>query len=224
MRTIDISQGWHEGMPKFDADWYPEFRINHQMTPETDPARVGRTFTSLTLFAHNGTHVESSLHFAADGVAIHDVPLDTFIGRTCVADVSHIGDLQPVSGSDLDAAVGHAWTPGDRLLIRTDHPLRHLGAADYWDTPPYLDPSAADWILDNRASLVGMDCITEKPGDPAFPIHRAILLNGIPLLENIANLHRVEQTVVWLCAAPVAVAGVEAAPARAVVIEGLLSN
>ncbi|WP_242910396.1 cyclase family protein [Actinomadura terrae] len=221
MRIIDISQGWRVGMPKYNADWYPEFSVDHVMTPRTDPAGVDRTFTYLHLFAHNGSHVESGLHFYPGGAEIGSFPLDRFIGPACVADLSHRGDLDPVTGDMLDKAVGSSLRPGMRLLIRTDHPVRHLDNHDYWDTPPYLEESAAAWIVERQVSVVGMDCITEKPGDRAFPIHRALLRHEIPILENLANLHAVSDTVVWLFAAPLKITGVEAAPCRAVVIEGM---
>jgi arylformamidase len=219
MRIIDISQGWRVGMPRYRADWYPEFSIDRVMTPQTDPAHVDRTFSQLHLFPHNGSHVESGLHFYQDGSEIDAIPLERFIGPTCVADLSFCRDLEPVTAEMLDKAVGHALEPGMRLLIRTDHPLRHLDNDDYWDTPPFIAESAAAWIVERQAAVVGMDCITERPGDPAFPIHRALLAHEIPILENLANLHEVRRSQVWLFAAPIKVAASEAAPCRAVVIE-----
>ncbi len=220
MRVIDISQGWYEGMPSFGASWYPDFSLERAMTPETDPAKVDRTFSTLHLFPHNGSHVESRFHFYPDGEKIDEVPLETFAGRACVADLSHKGDLEGVGADDLAGAVGDVWRPGDRLLIRTDHPTRHLGSADYWDVAPFLTPSAADWIVENQAALVGMDCVTEEPGDRTSPVHRRVLGAAIPLLENLAGLHQVTERVTWLFALPIKVADAEAAPVRAVVVEG----
>ncbi|MFI9123639.1 cyclase family protein [Streptomyces bikiniensis] len=219
MSFIDISQGWYEGMPSYDAPWYPQFSINPVMTPESDPAGVGRTFTELRIFPHNGTHIETGFHFFADREKIDEVPLETFVGPAMVADLSHKRDLEPITGEDLDNIIGEAWRPGLRLLIRTDHPLLHLGKSDYWDTPPYLTPSAADWMVDNHVSLVGLDCLTEQPGDRTSPVHRRLLEAGIPILENIQNLHLVSRADVHLVALPIKVSGVEAAPTRALVFE-----
>ena len=222
MKIVDISQGWYVGMPSFGATWYPTFTIDRAMTPESDPAQVDRTFSTLHLFSHNGSHVESGYHFDPAGPQIDDVPLETFMGRACVADLSYKRDLEPVEADDLAAAVKDVWQPGDRLLIRTDHPRRHLGEDDYWDVATYLTASAADWAVDNGASLVGMDCVTERPGERAFPVHRRLLRAGIPLLENLQNLHLVTEQVTWLTALPIKVSDVEAAPVRAVVIEGMV--
>ena len=219
MTFVDISQGWYDGMPSYEASWYPEFSSHPVMTPASDPSGVGRTFTELHLFPHNGTHIESGYHFFQDGKKIDEVPLETFIGPAVVADLSHKQDLDPVTGDDLEKAVGEVWQEGHRLLIRTDHPVRHLGDPDYWATAAYLTPEAADWIVEHRASLVGMDCITEKPGPGDSPVHRRLLGAGVPILENIRNLHLISKREVHLVALPVLVSGVEAAPTRALVFE-----
>lgn len=74
MKMIDISQGWYPGMPSYDAPWYPEFGTRRAMTPATDPANGGRTFSDLNLFPHNGSHVESGFHFYEDREKIDEVP------------------------------------------------------------------------------------------------------------------------------------------------------
>ncbi|QIP83904.1 cyclase family protein [Streptomyces sp. Tu 2975] len=220
MKMVDISQGWYEGMPSYNASWYPKFGIRKAMSPETDPAGVGRTFSDLQIFPHNGTHVESGFHFYENGAKIDEVPLETFVGRVVIADLSDHRDLDPVTGDELEKAVRDVWQAGDRLLIRTDHPNRYLGREDYWDKPPYLTLSSADWMVENDVALVGMDCITERPDDRSGQVHRRLLAANIPILENIQNLDRITSQVAHLMALPVKISGVEAAPARAVVFDG----
>ncbi|MFJ3103625.1 cyclase family protein [Streptomyces sp. NPDC086835] len=220
MKMVDISQGWYEGMPSYNASWYPKFGIRKAMSPETDPAGVGRTFSDLQIFPHNGTHVESGFHFYENGAKIDEVPLETFVGRVVIADLSDHRDLDPVTGDELEKAVRDVWQAGDRLLIRTDHPNRYLGREDYWDKPPYLTLSSADWMVENDVALVGMDCITERPDDRSGQVHRRLLAANIPILENIQNLDRITSRVAHLMALPVKISGVEAAPARAVVFDG----
>lgn len=218
-RLIDITHGYYPGMPSYPADWFPKFALHRAMTPETDPNGTKRTFSRFDLFPHNATHIEYTLHFDPSGEGIDAVPLSVLVGRACVANLSHKRDLEPVTGDDLEAAVGAVFQTGDRLLIRTDYLQNNWGAPDYWDRPPYLTPSAADWAVERGAVLVGFDCLTERPGDAASPVHHRLLGARIPLLEYITNLHEVRETVVQLVALPIKVAGAEAAPARAVVIE-----
>jgi arylformamidase len=220
MRVVDLTHGFYPGMPAYPADWFPRFTIDRAMTPLSDPAGTGRTFSQLHLFPHNATHIEFQLHFDPDGAPINAVPLSTLIGRACVADLSYKQDLDPVTADDLEKAVGPVWRPGDRLLVRTDYLHRAWGRADYWGRSPYLTPSAADWAVTHGAVLVGLDCLTERPGDTSSPVHRRLLSVGIPLLEYVTNLHQLSQRVIQLIALPIKVAEVEAAPARVVAVEG----
>lgn len=150
MRIVDITHGYYHGMPSYPAAWYPRFAIHEVMTPATDPADTGRTFTRLELFAHNATHIESARHFYRDRETLDRVPLEVFIGRACVADLSHKQPCEPVTDEDLQKAVGDVWQPGDRLLVRTDYLRDHWGRQDYWDRPPYLTPSSADWAVEHK--------------------------------------------------------------------------
>jgi arylformamidase len=218
-RLVDLTQGFYEGMLSYPAEWFPKFSVDRQMTPETDPYGTKRTFSNLHLFPHNGTHIEYRLHFYPGSEGINAVPLETLIGRACVADLSYKKDLEPVTGEDLEETLRPVWTPGDRLLIRTDYLHRNWGKADYWDRPPYLTVSAASWAIENKAILVGFDCLTERPGDPQSPVHHALLAANIPILEYLANLHELTEQVVQLYALPIKVDGVEAAPARVVAVE-----
>jgi arylformamidase len=218
-RMVDITHGFYSRMPSYPASWFPESFLERAMTPETDPADTQRTFSMLHIFPHNATHMEYKLHFFPDGEGIDEVPLDTLIGRACVAHLPEKEELEPVTGHDLERAVGKSWQDGDRLLVRTDYLHRFWGRPDYWDRPPYLTPSAAQWAVERKARLVGIDCLTERPGDTTSPVHRTLLAAGIPILEYITNLHKVSATVVQLIALPIKVQDAEATPTRAVVIE-----
>ncbi|GCE15624.1 cyclase family protein [Tengunoibacter tsumagoiensis] len=219
MQFIDITQGFYADMPSFQAKWYPKSAIYAVMTPETDPAHTGRTFTRLELFAHNATHVDVPQHFYAQKETLDQIPLDTFIGHTCIADLSHKAPREPITGDDLEQALNGIWTAGSRLIIRTDYHHHYWGHADFWDKPPYLVLSAADWIVEHGAVLVGLDCITDKPGDTTQPVHFRLLGAGVPILEYITNLHQIKQPTGYLIALPTKVDGVEAAPVRAIFVE-----
>ena len=120
---------------------------------------------------------------------------------------------------DLERVLRPVWREGDRLLVRTDYLRNNWGRPDYWDVPPYLTPSAAEWAIDNGASLFGLDCLTERPGDAESPVHHALLAAGIPLLEYVTNMHELTKQVVQLFALPIKAAGAEAAPARVIAME-----
>ena len=221
MKLIDLTQGFYEGLAPYDADWYPHFRIRKVMEPDADPNGTTRTFTQHEIFPHNATHIESALHFFPNGQAIADVPLDTLVGPAIVADLSAKGDLDPIEAGDLEAAVGDLDCGGKRLLVRTDYVDRRWGAKDFWDKPPYLTTSAAEWIIEHRIRMVGLDCLTERPGDRASPVHIALLKRDIPIIEYLRNMGELTSREVLLIALPLLVHGVEATAARSIAVEGI---
>lgn len=221
MRLIDISLAYAEGMPAFNAPWYPPFALRPAMTPATDPSGLGRTFTQVLLNPHNATHVDAPSHFFAGRTGAGELPIAPFFGRAVIADLSDKGALEPISGDDLERAVDDVWQQGDRLLIATQYLDRHWGEPDFWDRPPFLATSAAEWAVERGAALVGLDCLTEEPGHRQMPVHRTLLDAGIPILEYLCNLGAATERRPWLTALPVKIAGVEAAPVRAVLVEGV---
>lgn len=220
MKIVDLTQGFYVGLKPYDAAWYPRFDMKAVMIPSTDPNGTTRTFTQHNIFCHNATHVESSLHFFPDGKPINEVELDTLIGHAIVADLSYKLPKEAIYAVDLEKAVGDIVCEGCRLLIRTDYLDNYWDSEAYWDNPPYLTPDAVNWILEKRIKLVGIDCLTEKPGDINSPVHIGLLSNNIPIIEYVRNMNKLSQREVFLIALPIHVKGAEAAAARVVAIEG----
>jgi arylformamidase len=221
LRLVDLTHGFTEGMPSFDAPWYPRCKVERTMTPQTDPAGAGRTFSHLHLFPHNATHVDAPRHFFPNGAEVEDLGLDPFIGPAVVADLTAVPLRGAIDAGDLQQALADRLRRGDRVLLRTDHLDRHWGRPDFWHTSPYLTGGAATWLVEQGVRLVGVDFNPEITPTREFPVHRTLLGAGIPLLEYICNLRQVRGDRCYLLALPTRVVGVEATPVRTLVIEGV---
>lgn len=223
MRIVDLTLSFSAGMPAYGASWYPSFELRSIMTPETDPAGQGRRFSQFLMNPHNATHVDAPSHFVPGAAGVNELDSALFFGPALVLDLTAKGLREPITGADLAAACGNGPVgdpAGGRLLIRTDYLDGHWGEPEFWQNPPYLTHDAALWCVAQGVRLVGLDCLTEEPGDRAFPVHRTLLAAGIPILEYIHNMAQLRQNRVWLCAMPVLVSGAEATPVRAVALEG----
>lgn len=214
LRYIDLTHGFAEGMPGFASDWYPSFRIEQTMTPATDPAGAGRTFSYLHLFPHNATHVDAPSHFFAGAAGVAELGLGPFIGPAVVADLSEVAPGEAIDQGRLAQALAERYQPGDRILIRTDHLDRHWGRPDFWHHSPYLTAEAAAYLVELGTPLVAVDFNPEVVPTEAFPVHRTLLGNGIPILEYVRNLGALPARC-QLFAPPLLIEGVEAAPCRA---------
>ncbi|MHB8062821.1 MAG: cyclase family protein [Ruminiclostridium sp.] len=224
MKIVDLTQGFYIGLKPYNAAWYPRFEMKAVMIPSTDTNGTTRTFTQHNIFCHNATHVESSLHFFPDGKPINEVDLEILVGPAIVADLSYKSVREPIYADDLEKAVGDIVNDGCRLLIRTDYLNNYWESDSYWDNPPYLTLDAVNWIVEKKIKLVGIDCLTEKPGDITSPVHFNLLKNDIPIIEYIKNMNQLSQKEVFLIALPILVKGAEAAAARVIAIDGKVTG
>ena len=88
----------------------------------------------------------------------------------------------------------------------------------------YLTPGAVGWLADQGCRLIGLDSPTYDPMDSqTLDAHHALAGAGIANLENLV-LDDVPEGLYTLAALPLAVVGMDAAPVRAVLIEGTFTT
>jgi arylformamidase len=216
LEIVDLSVALSEAMPKFPAEWFPPFAVE-----EVHPPTVGRSrrFTSLQLFAHNATHVESSDHVMLDGATIDTLPLDYFAGFPVIVDLRDVPESTEVP-LDLVRDRLRSSDPGGVILLMTSYDDRKWGQADFWQRSPWLSVEAAEYIASTKPALIGLDFQTEKPLSTDFLVHRALMAEGAVLCEYLFNLERMDGDALFL-ALPIKIAGVEAAPVRAVGVKSV---
>ena len=185
------------------------------------PGGAGQIVRGAHMRLHAGTHVDAQAHFVKGGKELYDLPLETFIGDAVVANLSDIAPDTAITARDLERTVGGTLRRGDRLLIRTDW-NRHYGEPGWAEGSPYLATDAVDWCVQQGVILVGMDFSHAK--DPAdspcvYYASRVLCENNILVMAYLQNLDRITKERVTLIALPLAIAGVESAPVRAVVLE-----
>jgi len=175
----------------------------------------------LALSAHTGTHVDAPVHFIAGAAAVETLDLNMLIGpcRVCTIETGgkHIG------AGDLTSL---ALPPSTRrLLLKTANSrLWARSPAVFQNDFVALTADAAQWIVDHRIGLIGIDYLSVEPLENAPPIvHRTLLGAGVILLEGI-NLTDVPPGAYTLVCLPLKIAGSDGAPARAILIEDERGN
>jgi len=207
MRVIDISIPLSERTPTYPGD--PPFgRASAKSRAKGDAAEV----SLLTLGSHAGTHVDVPHHFVAGGADLSAVGLEAFVGPCRVVEATARRRLE---GADVAAA---APAPGERILFKTDNSAlwgREGFARDY----AYLTGGAAEALAARGVVLVGWDYLSvEEFGAKGAPAHEALLAAGVMILEGL-NLSGVRAGEYFLAALPLAVAGGDGSPVRAVLVE-----
>ena len=153
-----------------------------------------------SMCAHNGTHIDAPLHFLKDGDAVHQIPLEHFVGECCVLEEN--GDI---SATDAREIIRKAVEKGaqKRILIK--------GAATVTEEAARVFAEANILLLGNESQSVG-------PVDAPMAVHKILLSKNIVLLEGIV-LDEVKEGRYILNCAPLNIMGFEGSPCRAILIE-----
>lgn len=209
MPTIDLSLPIRNAQPTFPGD--PAVRI----APHGTLAKAGYNITALSFSTHCGTHLDAPRHFFDEGPAVDEIPLERFHGPAVLVDLGVLAASTPIT-VDLLAPHAPKFYPGATVLIRTGWDAA-WGSDRYFRDYPSLTPGAARWIARRRIGLLGLD--TPSPGQAWKETHEALLdpERAIVLVECLCNLDRLPAGF-HFAAFPLAIAGADGSPVRAVAI------
>jgi arylformamidase len=205
MTLIDISPALCAETPVFPDD--TSFRAVRTWTLGRDcPVNVSKFETT----THIGAHADAPLHYDAEGAPIDRVPLDAYIGPCTVV---HAFDVRRHLGVEqLKAAVrGRAINP--RILIR----FYETAPQNEWDAGfPAISADAIHWLADRGVILIGVDTPSLDPqSSKLMDAHRAVFARDLRILEGLV-LDDAPEGDYELIALPLKLAGLDAAPVRAV--------
>lgn len=157
---------------------------------------------------HIGTHIEGPLHHPRGSRCLTEFPLETFMGEAVVLDFSH---LKPSKGRGLPIEAGHleGVKAGDIVLMRS--PYRGGEA-------PYISPEAAEALLEKGIKMLGIQGIgVEARGSTTT--HDRLLLNDIPIIEELLNLDELIRERVFFIGLPLKIRDIDSSWIRAIALE-----
>jgi len=203
-RTLwDITPPVSSATPVWPGDTPFQHAPSWQMDAHC-PVNVGR----ITMSPHTGAHTDAPLHYAADGAAIGEVPLDAYLGPCRV--IHCIGATPVVSPEQIAHALD--GTP-PRVLLRT----YARAPIEAWDSG--FCAVAAETIAllaAHGVRLIGIDTPSLDPQESkTMDAHRAVHVHGLAILEGIV-LDEVPAGDYELIALPLRLTGLDASPVRAV--------
>lgn len=202
-RLIDISQPVRPGFAGFPGDTaYAETR--HFAIGPGCSVNVAR----ITMSTHCGTHADAPLHYAPDGAPIGALALEPYVGPCRVIDARGPGAL-----CTLDDIADKLDSAPPRILLR----LAETTDPNRWPTGfRALSSDVIELLATRDVVLVGIDTPSVDPETSKdLPAHRAALRADMRILENLVLAH-VAPGDYELLALPVNLAGLDAAPVRAV--------
>lgn len=200
---IDISVMVSASTPEWPGDTPHACQWTWQMA-RGDSVNV----SSIAGSPHVGTHADAPFHVDAGWATADALPLESFTGPATVVDVSRFEG--PLSLESLGLTGGVA---GGRLLLRTGKCIAAGSFPDHW---PWLGEDAVRDLLRAGLRLLGVDAPSVDARDSkSLDVHRALFQGGACVLENL-DLRDVPGGDYHLTALPLRLAGLDAAPVRAV--------
>jgi arylformamidase len=207
MKIYDISVTIKEGMTVY------------KNKPEKQPAiRVVQDFSTATahesrvdMDVHCGTHLDAPLHMVPGGATIETIGLEQLVGPSRVLDLMHVQDA--ITVADLEK---YQVQQGEWLLFKT----RNSNVESFDFDFVYLDAEAAEYLGARGVRGIGTDALGIERAQPGHPTHKTLFKHGVLIVEGL-RLREVAEGSYLLVIAPLKLEGIDAAPARALLIEGL---
>jgi arylformamidase len=204
-RLVDVSVLLAPGLATYPGN--PAYEISPvDRIADGDGANNSR----LVMGTHTGTHVDAPLHFFDGRPGVEAMPLELLIGRARVIDLPHRGGIteQHLAAAGLREDL--------RVLLRTPNSALWNTTDGFHTDYTYLTEGGAKFLVGQGVKVVGVDYLSveqyQKPGAPA---HKALLGNGIIIIEGL-NLSEADAGQYEMYCLPLKIANGDGAPARVV--------
>ncbi|MBN1306304.1 MAG: cyclase family protein [Chitinispirillaceae bacterium] len=211
-KIIDLTYHVTSEMLVFPNTERPTFSWKGRVNSE------GFNLTRMSMLVHTGTHVDSPLHFLADGKPIDELPLDLFYGKTRIYRVKDGARGQAFTAENIEPSID-TIEKGSIFVIDTGVG-KYRETADYNRLYPYPSTDLVRKLIEMEIRCYMTDATAVDPVvSENSEIHKQLFLAGIPIVENLANLDKVPNGKdLIISALPLKLAGREGAPCRAVAI------
>ncbi len=168
---------------------------------------------------HSGTHVDATCHFYQGRESIEKTRLESLMGQAVLIDVSFKQTDEAVTPEHLKTALkdrGLSLERGDIAIIRCWNGSRNEEGFVHCKG---LSGQSALWLIDHQIKCVGIDLNSiDDMSDWARSAHMKLLEEGIPIIENLVNLDRIQKPRFDFIGLPLKVRGATGSPVRAVAL------
>ena len=144
---------------------------------------------SCTLFEfksglHTGTHLDAPYHYIINGKKIKDFKIDSFIGTTTILKSDTHNEIKLKNLDDTNNIQ-------DIVIINTGWGNK-WNSNDYFYDYPHISSELAEFLIENNIKGIAIDtCSVDKHDENK--IHKMFLKNEIWIVENIANLDKINK-------------------------------
>ncbi len=176
---------------------------------QTRTVAEGAAESRISLDSHCGTHIDAPSHMIEKGKGLESIPISRFVATCRVLDFTSL--LERITAGDIDQKVP---SKGEFILLKSRN-----SSEDYFNPDfVYLDATGARSLAKAGVVGVGIDALGIEREQPGHETHRVLLKEGIVVLEGL-RLDKIKPGKYKLVVLPLSIPGIDAAPARAILIE-----
>jgi arylformamidase len=210
MKAIDLSHTIEHGMITYRGLPAPLIcdylsrEDSRRLYAEDTSFQIGR----IDMVANTGTYLDSPFHRYAEGKDLAGLPLESLAGLNGVVVRTGEAEIGREVFEGLDLA-------GRAVLVQTGWD-RHWRNDAYFEDHPFLTESAALYLKEQGARLVGIDSHNiDNTLDGRRPVHSILLGAEIPIVEHMTGLAGLPVTNFQFFAVPPKVRAFGTFPVRA---------
>jgi kynurenine formamidase len=211
---IDVSHSIEDGMITYKGlpgpvitDHLSREESKRHYSPGTQ-FHIGK----IEMVANTGTYLDSPFHRYADGTDLAGLDLYSLANLDGVV----VRDIPKHQRSIDESLIRDLDVKGKAVLFQTNWDM-HWRTEEYWNGKhPFIAETAAQWLADSGASLVGIDSYNiDNTQDGNRPAHSILLRHGIPIVEHLCGLRDLPDSGFKFFAVPVKVRNFGTFPIRA---------
>ena len=178
-----------------------------------DGANANVSFVGMSV--HTGPHIDAPFHFLKAGYGVEQIPIDLLVGEAQVIQIPE--EAKVIDAKILEKIV---FKPGiKKVLFKTAVSLQRTLLTQGFKTDfVAVAADAAQILVDNGVSVIGIDYLSIAPYKNSRPTHE-ILLNANTLIIEGLNLAEVDDGLYTMYCLPLKLKGSDGAPARVILIQ-----
>ena len=210
MKIIDHTLTVSEKIPTFPGSPKPQF-----IEWETI-AKDGYNLELLFLSSHTGTHIDAPFHFVKNGKKIHEILPERLVNEATLIKIKKKAN-QPILKTDIQKfEKKHGQIKSGTAVVFWTGWQKNLAEEFYFSKNPGLAVSAAKYLVSKKINLVAIDSPSIDLGsDLKFPVHHILAKNNILIVENLANLEKINSDKFHLITSPLKLKNATGSPIRA---------
>ena len=169
--------------------------------------------TFLSMFSHNGTHIDSTKHMNAKGKTLDLLEVDNFVGKAVLIELENKQTIELEYLKEYKDKIDSC----DFIIFKSGWD-KYWGESKYYEKYPTLSKEAAKYIANTNTKGIGIDMLSVDSYDSTdFAIHHILFEGGKLIVENLINLDKLPQEFLFI-AAPLKYNDADGSPIRAMAI------